>query len=146
MIKNKYKTIYVVVIKSYLKVIYFWRSRTSRGRKLWTQEWLLVKILILKIPIVIVTLLFTNSKKLKKTIPVLRMIGKPSCNLNAKLSRIHAKLLDIYMQKGDVSHISVSFFVINHDMLIAEFVCLVSKIRCKMFCFYQNRKPKLNPY
>lgn len=42
-----------------------------------------MKILILKIPRVVVTLLLTSSKNryLKKTIPVLRRIGKLSCNL-----------------------------------------------------------------
>ena len=71
--------------------------------------------------------------------------------INAKLSRINAKLsrnlsyIYICMQKGDVSHISVAFFV-KKQSWYAEFVCLVLKIKYKQLWLYQNRKPKLNLY
>ena len=53
----------------------------------------------------------------------------------------------IHVQKGDVSHISVPFFVKKRIKIMICWICtLVSKIKYKLFWFYQNRNSKLNQY
>ena len=46
----------------------------------------------------------------------------------------------MYMQKGDVSHISVSIFVINHDMLNLNF--WPQKLNINSSGYHQQKTPR----